>query len=324
MTNKNTKTPVMVVQELSVKKGLAPPLYDLIVSQMGTHQNRFDYQVTLDGIQAIGTGTSKQISKHNAAHNLLLKLKELGRYNPEEFPVQQFTRELKKNVTMLDPIRDSMPSSALNFVGPLKDLCLQQKIKDPEFTLISEVGPPHNKEFTFECKLASIITRATAATKKMAKQLAAKDMFDRLKDVLPSILEEFVRSQEDHQNAITSGSEAVMNTYNQLYGSTVPNKNVKIEEYPLTLSRLMVEKEKTIKDFEKDLAERSEASLQRILNALDLKVIPFVLKEDPFIVSLNVTIDTPLTMIGMGKTREEAQNKALQDLFKVMDSFMRL
>nr|CAH7762344.1 unnamed protein product [Callosobruchus chinensis] len=251
MTNKNTKTPVMVVQELSVKKGLAPPLYDLIVSQMGTHQNRFDYQVTLDGIQAIGTGTSKQISKHNAAHNLLLKLKELGRYNPEEFPVQQFTRELKKNVTMLDPIRDSMPSSALNFVGPLKDLCLQQKIKDPEFTLISEVGPPHNKEFTFECKLASIITRATAATKKMAKQLAAKDMFDRLKDVLPSILEEFVRSQEDHQNAITSGSEAVMNTYNQLYGSTVPNKNVKIEEYPLTLSRLMVEKEKTIKDFEK-------------------------------------------------------------------------
>nr|CAH7762345.1 unnamed protein product [Callosobruchus chinensis] len=120
MTNKNTKTPVMVVQELSVKKGLAPPLYDLIVSQMGTHQNRFDYQVTLDGIQAIGTGTSKQISKHNAAHNLLLKLKELGRYNPEEFPVQQFTRELKKNVTMLDPIRDSMPSSALNFVGKVR------------------------------------------------------------------------------------------------------------------------------------------------------------------------------------------------------------
>ncbi|VEN56846.1 unnamed protein product [Callosobruchus maculatus] len=250
MTNKTTKTPVMVVQELSVKKGLAPPIYDLIVSQMGTHQNRFDYQVTLDGVQAIGTGTSKQISKHNAAHNLLLTLKELGKYNPEELPVQQFTRDFK-NVTISDPMGDSMPSSALNFVGPLKDLCLQQKIKDPEFTLISEVGPPHNKEFTFECKLASIITRATAATKKMAKQLAAKDMFDRLKDILPSILEEFNRSQEDHQKAINSTSDIVLNKFNQLYGNTVPNKNVKMEEYPLTLSRLMIEKEKTIKDFEK-------------------------------------------------------------------------
>ncbi|CAH1980471.1 unnamed protein product [Acanthoscelides obtectus] len=256
MAAKPTKTPVMVVQELSVKKNLPPPIYDLIVNNMGTHQNRFDYQVTLDGIQAIGTGTSKQISKHNAAHNLLMKLKELNRYNPEEDPVQEFTRDVK-NAKVAEHTRENLvPSLGLNFIGPLKDFCLQQKIHDPEFTLISEVGPPHNKEFTFECKLGSIITRATAATKKMAKQLAAKDMFDRLKEVLPTILEEYNRSQEEHQKCITSTSTQVLNKFNQLYGGTVFNKTVKVEEYPMTLLNLMVEREKNIADFEKSCLKK--------------------------------------------------------------------
>ncbi|CAH1980474.1 unnamed protein product [Acanthoscelides obtectus] len=324
MAAKPTKTPVMVVQELSVKKNLPPPIYDLIVNNMGTHQNRFDYQVTLDGIQAIGTGTSKQISKHNAAHNLLMKLKELNRYNPEEDPVQEFTRDVK-NAKVAEHTRENLvPSLGLNFIGPLKDFCLQQKIHDPEFTLISEVGPPHNKEFTFECKLGSIITRATAATKKMAKQLAAKDMFDRLKEVLPTILEEYNRSQEEHQKCITSTSTQVLNKFNQLYGGTVFNKTVKVEEYPMTLLNLMVEREKNIADFEKDLEERSEESLKRILDALDVKLVPLVLQEEPFIVSLSVTIDTPLTVIGIGDTLEKARVKAIQDLFTIIDYFMRL
>lgn len=80
----------MVLQEVCQKKGFAPPAYEIINAVTGTHQNRFDYKVSVNGIIATGTGSSKQISKHTAAHNLLLKFEELNIYNPIENPVQQF------------------------------------------------------------------------------------------------------------------------------------------------------------------------------------------------------------------------------------------
>ena len=87
---KNTKTPAMVLQELSVKKNFSPPTYDITHCITGTHANRFDYIVSIGGIVAQGTGPSKQIGKHNAAHNALMKLKEMGIYDPSENPAQSY------------------------------------------------------------------------------------------------------------------------------------------------------------------------------------------------------------------------------------------
>lgn len=61
-------------------------------------------------------------------------------------------------------------------LGKLKDICIENKIEDPIFTELSDVGPPHAREFTYECKIGSLRTVATGNTKKMAKQLTAKDM----------------------------------------------------------------------------------------------------------------------------------------------------
>lgn len=66
------------------------------------------------------------------------------------------------------------------FLVELQTICMENKVPPPEFFEISSVGPPHNKEFTFECKIASITTEAKASTKKMAKQIAAKEMLERL------------------------------------------------------------------------------------------------------------------------------------------------
>lgn len=97
----------MVLQEFSVKHKYSPPTYEIISSITGTHENRFDYRVTIAGIVAEGTGTSKQIGKHNAAHNALKILKEMGMYNPDENPVQEFKASVQINAAPESPFKAS-------------------------------------------------------------------------------------------------------------------------------------------------------------------------------------------------------------------------
>ncbi|KAJ8964253.1 hypothetical protein NQ317_003556 [Molorchus minor] len=84
-----------------------------------------------------------------------------------------------KQLLIILIINDMSKSLVYTQTGPLKDICLENKIPDPIFTPVSDVGPPHSREFTFECSIASIKTVATGSTKKMAKQMAAKMMLER-------------------------------------------------------------------------------------------------------------------------------------------------
>lgn len=168
------KTPVMVLQELATKRGVAPPVYDLVPEQtkQGTHSNEFCYQVEAFEILARGRGSSKQIAKHDAAKNMLNLLQQEGIYLPSENPVQGFvpgSAQLSR-----DPIKTSV-----NCIGNLCLLCEENNIPQPQFIEISDVGPPHCRQFTYDCIVASVRTRAIASTKKQAKQLAAKDMLER-------------------------------------------------------------------------------------------------------------------------------------------------
>lgn len=114
-----TKTPAMVLQELCVKKQFAPPNYEIIDSISGTHSNRFDYQVKAAGIIGIGTGSSKQISKHEAALDALEQLKNLGIYDPKEMPVQEFKPVTTHNNTTSNtvPSSSSPYKSSPNAIG---------------------------------------------------------------------------------------------------------------------------------------------------------------------------------------------------------------
>lgn len=86
-----SKTPAMVLQELCVKQSFPPPTYEITNSIVGTHLCKFDYTVTVNEfVVGVGTGSSKQISKHEAALDALNQLKELGIYDPVEMPVQEF------------------------------------------------------------------------------------------------------------------------------------------------------------------------------------------------------------------------------------------
>lgn len=168
---KNTKTPVMVLQELAVKKNTVPE-YELIFSKQGTHENIFHYQVTLLGVQAIGTGRSKKEAKHKAASKALELLAEKNILHPD------METEYCANTEGYhqEHVQTKAP---LNYIPKLLDLCIENKIPPAMFVEISDVGPPHCREFTYECRINSITTRATAGSKKHAKQITAKEMLSR-------------------------------------------------------------------------------------------------------------------------------------------------
>lgn len=105
------KTPAMVLQELCVKKKLNPPTFEMVYSQSGTHSNRFDYHVAVGSVVGKGTGSSKQISKHEAALDALKQLQELDIYDPLEMPTEEFKPQAINNT-------NTVPQNASNNVPP--------------------------------------------------------------------------------------------------------------------------------------------------------------------------------------------------------------
>lgn len=173
-----TKTPAMVLQELTVKRGYSPPEYVLVYSRNGTHENEFHYNVSVAGVNGLGFGRSKQVAKHNAASKALELLADQNLYDPTSGPAHEFNAQAHRNES------DSPEKAPINFIGTLQERCAQFKLNMPCFAEVSDVGPPHCRQFTYICSLASITTQATANTKKQAKQLAARDMLDKVKKYL--------------------------------------------------------------------------------------------------------------------------------------------
>ncbi|XP_066152290.1 interferon-inducible double-stranded RNA-dependent protein kinase activator A homolog [Euwallacea fornicatus] len=315
----NTKTPVMVLQELTVKKNLGAPDYQIVFQQSGTHVNRFDFVVRVAGVQAEGSGHSKQIGKHQAAHNALLKLEEIGMYNPSENPVAAFKVPLSGQTDSTSSSSSALFQPALNCIVELQNVCNDNKLPAPEFVEIASVGPPHNKEFTFECKISAITTQAKASTKKLAKQLAAKEMIDRIKNMLPDIQIE----HKELAKALLEKEQEAVEKYQDLL-DVVPDKSIKMCDLPNTLVKLMGVKQLSYKDFQEDLERPSEDSLQRIANRLEFGISMSELQISPSVVIISLKLETPFTVIKVGHNYEDAKAKALEETFEIMDIFMQI
>ena len=68
------KTPVSLLQELYVRRGLTPK-YELVHTDGAIHDTTFKYRVTIGEFVATGCGKSKKKAKHSAAKSILDKLK---------------------------------------------------------------------------------------------------------------------------------------------------------------------------------------------------------------------------------------------------------
>jgi len=168
------KTPVTILQE-TLQKTKQTPHYELIYNGVGTNDPLFMFRVCAEGLTAEGSGKSKKEAKHNAAREFLRRMK------PGNAVVENADVEDLEDLHVASPYTGALKE---NFIGMLEGICVVNKLPFPAYIQISEIGPPHARVFTMKCQLSSLMETAVARTKKQAKHLAAKQMIERLKDIL--------------------------------------------------------------------------------------------------------------------------------------------
>lgn len=116
--------------------------------------------------------------------------------------MQEINKDLKaSDEGDYEPPRKKIASNELlpNFVGLMNEHCkVSLKLPAPVYELKSETGLHHNKWFTVQCTLANMKTSGEGKNKKIAKQQAAKAMYEIVKVMLASrsTLDEKVVPQE--------------------------------------------------------------------------------------------------------------------------------
>lgn len=168
----NEKTPITILQELCVANGTLP-LFNLIHDGSSLMKPVFKYQVNVFikdmTVSSVGTGRSKKEAKHDSARKALEKLSQLN-----------LCDDTSPNISDLEPVPRFVVSDAIRH---LAELCEERKLPIPEYELIQDIGPPHARQFTMMCRIASLKQKATATTKKAAKQLSASNMLDLLRAI---------------------------------------------------------------------------------------------------------------------------------------------
>lgn len=129
---------------------------------MHSHEKRFWVKCIALGKTAIEGGPTKKSAQHAAAQTILQKCNQGSDDEGEE-------EEEVESVAKGD------------YVTELLNLCVQMNYHKPVFECIDSWGPSHDPCFIFECRLSSIVRRATANNKNQSKQMAAKEVYDVMK-----------------------------------------------------------------------------------------------------------------------------------------------
>ncbi|XP_063233804.1 RISC-loading complex subunit TARBP2-like [Bacillus rossius redtenbacheri] len=169
----SNKSPISVLQEFYVKKGLTPK-YTLLSADTS---NVFTMKVEVEGRAATGSGCSKKAAKHNAANALLKQLKVVITTSTEsDGPVSTAPEVVvqKPQVQGLDrPVRP-------NFVGKLLEYMTKRRSAVPKYEVVGEEGPPHMREFTMRCVWSDMQAVGTARSKQEAKNVAAEKIWEKI------------------------------------------------------------------------------------------------------------------------------------------------
>lgn len=136
---------------------------DAVPDEYADQNMRFFIGCSALGLYSIGGGVTKKMAKHTAAEKLLIQLRQ---DSGDTADVQSYSHSLE-----------------VNAITELHDYCTVKNFHRPDFKCVSIFGPTHDPSFTFECSLDSIVGKATAGTKQLAKQLSAKVVLDIVKQV---------------------------------------------------------------------------------------------------------------------------------------------
>jgi len=174
-----TKTPVSELQEYC-QKCKKTPEYKLQSTDGKPHSPSFKFICKVDNLQSEGEASSKRQAKHKAAQNLLelvkmtytpevtAKKKNIKFRNNKQKPQQQQQKHKKQ--------QKEFKLNLVNPIGSLQEFCALKSMGNVEYSLVSQSGPDHNRNFIFSCKVSSFEQEGNASTKKQAKKIAAVNM----------------------------------------------------------------------------------------------------------------------------------------------------
>jgi len=178
-------TPISMLQELCQKLNKTPR-YDLLTMEGRAHQPSFVFRCTVGDVTGEGHGTSKKSAKHQAAENVLNQLKS-GIVPGEEKKVPK--EEIPEDQSLIH-------GGEINPVGTLQELVVSRGWRLPDYSLASEAGPAHKKEFIICCSVEKLKEYGSGSSKKVAKRNAASAMLTRLREI-PSDSKDHVVDNDD-------------------------------------------------------------------------------------------------------------------------------
>lgn len=184
------KTPVSLLQELYVRRGITPK-YDLVQIEGAVHEPTFKYRVTVGDLVATGCGQSKKKAKHTAAKAMLDKLRAVqsseNKASSEAVEANSNNKaslELPPDLDteLLSPYDDDGISG--NPVGELQEMCMNRRMAPPLYEVGLEEGAPHERCFIIVCSVGTSLKESgSGKSKKLAKRQAAHKMLKTLKSM---------------------------------------------------------------------------------------------------------------------------------------------
>lgn len=336
------KTPVSILQEMMVKEQTVPN-YELIHDGGGTHMNTFTYQVTCDGLRAIGTGRSKKDAKHEAAKAMLEVIATHRGY--PQLPAPPAQSPLRTPLPPVIPETERLPPNVpfVNAVGALKELCVENSLQEPDYLQISDVGPPHRKVFTFECVVANFREVGVARTKKQAKQEAAKKMLNKLSDLVADLNVTEFTDQESEGNGEESKANSIAKsrypTLSRLPTTKKINLGFKLSEYHIKVKdflnieecidfakklELLIPEDHS--NITKEFVQEFQLSLKDLLLTINLELTFRDLetsKENFYAVAVKVNTSPEIVQIAVGCTEENATFHAFLRLINTLLIFLK-
>ncbi|CAL7944740.1 unnamed protein product [Xylocopa violacea] len=320
-------------------KKLVVPNYELIHDGGGTHMNTFTYRVSCDGLCANGTGRSKRDAKHEAAKAMLEAIAAHRGYpqlpaSPAQSPIRT---PLPPTIPEVQRIPPSVPF--VNAVGELQDLCTDNKLGDPEYEQISDVGPPHEKIFTIRCKVATFVEAGVARTKKQAKQDAAKKMLDKLSNLVSDLSvsnqTDSNRKEEKDQliKEMTNNVKARYPTVSRLLSNKKVHLGIALKSYYNQIKDSIEEeiREEVIGKLESltptnECVENLLTNLKDILAIISFEVEMSNLKStesNVYIVAMRVNSSPSIVQIASGETEQKAVYNTILKVINTVIFFLK-
>jgi len=145
----------------------------------------------------IGQGGSKKQAKHAAAKEVLRIL------TIDLCPNAEFPKETNKNLAVVSKQQMPQEPDQANPVGSLQELVVAHGWRLPEYTLASETGPAHKKEFVICCTVESFKECGSGSAKKHAKRLAAAKMYHKIISLPPEAKESITSQSREAKSKVS-------------------------------------------------------------------------------------------------------------------------